>query len=177
MQVGYAISEVGYDIGITQQKEKVCHTKCHFVPFSASISAMTLQFHVATTVYNLYLAGVQFGGYLAKSIWQSFILALASLTSSLLLTALQCSLLLADTITGGCKATPPNQKFKVTAKYKSYIRYVLFSRVQNLDNFVVSHIAVYLNENTNYNDLTVYYHHLNLIYINGILCSYLGETL
>ena len=31
-----------------------------------------------------------------------------------------CSLLLADTIIGSCKATLPNRQIKVTAKYKSY---------------------------------------------------------
>ena len=39
-------------------------------------------------------------------------------TSFLLLRT--CSLLLADTIIGSCKATPPNRQIKVTAKFKSY---------------------------------------------------------
>ena len=34
--------------------------------------------------------------------------------------ALQYSLLLADTIIGGCKASLPNRQIKVTAKYKLY---------------------------------------------------------
>ena len=62
-------------------------------------------------------------------------LALASLTSlesSLLLTALQCSLLLADTIIGGCKATPPNRQIKVTAKYKSYTVHLISCKLLNL---------------------------------------------
>ena len=67
-----------------------------------------------------------------RYIWREFSLAvtwpspfgghlysLTSSKSSLLLTALQCSLLLADTIIGGCKVTPPNRQIKVTAKYKS----------------------------------------------------------
>ena len=57
-------------------------------------------------------------------------MAFASLTSSLLLIALQCSLLLADTIIGGCKATPPKRQIKVTAKYKSYTVYIALLAVQ-----------------------------------------------
>ena len=65
-----------------------------------------------------------------------FVLALASLILIYLLgvitapnTALQCSLLLADTIIGSCKATLPNCQIKVTAKYKSSFIMVIITKV------------------------------------------------